>query len=90
MTMIGVVFFKIMNENYFNDFDAITRFQAYQAQRRYKKLFLFCKKVVFRNFTKFTGKHLRQSLFSNKVAGLRLPLNSFFLNQEGFLFTYFI
>ena len=28
------------------------------------------KKDVFRNFTKFTGKHLRQSLFFNKVAGL--------------------
>ena len=29
------------------------------------------KKVVVRNFTKFTGKHMRQSLFFNKVAGLR-------------------
>ena len=28
-------------------------------------------KGVLRNFTKFTGKHLRQSLFFNKVAGLR-------------------
>ena len=27
------------------------------------------KKGVLRNFTKFTGKHLRQSLFFNKVAG---------------------
>ena len=26
---------------------------------------------VLRNFTKFTGKHLRQRLFFNKVAGLR-------------------
>ena len=26
---------------------------------------------VLRNFTKFTGKHLCQSLFFNKVAGLR-------------------
>ena len=32
---------------------------------------VFCKKGVLRNFTKFTGKHLRQSLFFNKVAGLR-------------------
>ena len=32
---------------------------------------VFCKKVVLRNFTKFTGKHLCQSLFFNKVAGLR-------------------
>ena len=27
---------------------------------------------VYENFTKFTGKHLCQSLFFNKVAGLRL------------------
>ena len=31
---------------------------------------VFCKKSVLRNFAKFTGKHLRQSLFFNKVAGL--------------------
>ena len=29
------------------------------------------KKGVLRNFTKFTGKHLCQSLFLNNVAGLR-------------------
>ena len=29
------------------------------------------KKDVLRNFAKFTGKHLCQSLFFNKVAGLR-------------------
>ena len=32
---------------------------------------VFCKKCVLRNFAKFTGKHLCQSLFFNKVAGLR-------------------
>ena len=32
---------------------------------------VFCKKSVLRNFTKFTGKHLCQSLFFNKIAGLR-------------------
>ena len=32
---------------------------------------VFCKKGVLRNFTKFTGKHVYQSLFFNKVAGLR-------------------
>ena len=43
-----------MIENDFKDFDAITRFKAYQAQRRYRKLFLFfswklfCKKSVLR------------------------------------------
>ena len=31
---------------------------------------MFCKKGVLRNLTKFTGKHLCQSLFLNKVAGL--------------------
>ena len=32
---------------------------------------VFCKKGVLRNFAKVTGKHLCQSLFFNKVAGLR-------------------
>ena len=32
---------------------------------------VFCKKGVLRNFTKFTGKHLCQSLFFKKVTGLR-------------------
>ena len=32
---------------------------------------VLCKKGVLRNFAKFTGKYLCQSLFSNKVAGLR-------------------
>ena len=32
---------------------------------------VFCKKGVLRYFAKFTGKHLSQSLFFNKVAGLR-------------------
>ena len=32
---------------------------------------VFYKKVVLNNFAKFTGKHLCQSLFFHKVAGLR-------------------
>ena len=31
---------------------------------------VFCKKGVLRNFAKFTGKHLCQGLFLNRVAGL--------------------
>ena len=31
---------------------------------------VLCKKGVLKNFAKFTGKHLCQSLFFNKVAGL--------------------
>ena len=34
----------------------------------------FVKRGVFKNFAKFTGKHLRYSVFFNKVAGL-LPSN---------------
>ena len=32
---------------------------------------VFCKKGVLKNFAKFTGKHLCQSFFFNKVAALR-------------------
>ena len=32
---------------------------------------VFCKRGVLSNFTKFTGKHLCQSLFLNKFPGLR-------------------
>ena len=35
---------------------------------------VFCKKDVFKNFTKFTGKHLCQILVFNKVTGLSLHL----------------
>ena len=34
---------------------------------------VFYKKGVLRNFAKFSGKHLCQSLFFNKVAGLSIP-----------------
>ena len=37
---------------------------------------VFCKKRVLRNFAKFTGKHLCQSLFFNKVAGLKPATDS--------------
>ena len=41
---------------------------------------MFCKKGVLRNLAKFTGKHLCQSLFFNKVVGLRLTYN--FIKKE--------
>ena len=37
--------------------------------------YLKCFKPVLRNSAKFTGKHLYQSLFFNKVAGLSLRPN---------------
>ena len=38
---------------------------------------VFCKNIFLRNFAKLTRKHLRQSLFFNKAAGLRrcFPVN---------------
>ena len=36
---------------------------------------VLCKKGVLKNFTKFIGKHLCQSLFSNKDAALGLQLH---------------
>ena len=38
---------------------------------------VFCKRGILRNFTKFTGIHPRQSLFFNKVTGLRPVLRNF-------------
>ena len=42
---------------------------------------VFCKKDVLKNFAKFTGNHLCQTLFFNKVAGLR----SFFIEHHWWL-----
>ena len=42
---------------------------------------VLCKKVVLENFTKFTGKHLCQSLFFNKVTGL-WPVVCNFIKKE--------
>ena len=39
---------------------------------------VFYKKVVLKNFAKFTGKHLCQSLVFNKVAGLKETLAQLF------------
>ena len=36
---------------------------------RSSRLEVFCRKGILRNFAKFTGKHLYQSLFVNKVVG---------------------
>ena len=46
---------------------------------------VFCKKGVLRNLTKFTEKHLCQSLLYNKVAGMRLWHRCFLVNFVKFL-----
>ena len=47
------------------------------------------RKGVLRNFAKFTGKHLCQSLFFNKVAGLS-PQNTFLQNNSGRLLLFVV
>ena len=42
----------------------------------------FCKTGILRNFAKFTGKHLCQSSFINKVAGLAKFLRTPFLTEQ--------
>ena len=37
---------------------------------------VFCKKGALRNFARFTGKHLRQSLFFNKIEDLNPATSS--------------
>ena len=49
--------------------DSGLRVKVVKYRRSYPEV--FCKKGVLRNFAKFTGKHLWQSLFFNEVTGLR-------------------
>ena len=46
----------MFKKTYFEELDAATKISS-------------VRKRVLRNFKKFTGKHLSQSLFFNKVAG---------------------
>ena len=57
--MILNIFSKIDFEN------DIVHYQPFRSSHRRCPI----QKVVFENFVKFTGKHLRQSLFFNKLAG---------------------
>ena len=51
---------------------------------------MFCKKIVLRNFVKFTGKQLCPRLPYNKAAGLRLCHRCFPVNFVKFLRTPFL
>ena len=53
----------------------------YFAIARSSRPEVFCEKGVLRNFAKFTGKHQCQSLFFNKVVGLR-PEACNFIKKE--------
>ena len=43
---------------------------------------MFCEKGILRNFAKFTGKHLRQSLFLNHIGGLTPQICNFFKKRD--------
>ena len=60
------------------------------AMNRSSRPEVFCKKGVLRNFTKFTGKHLCQSVFFNKVAGLRPPVAASVLVFEPYIAWWFL
>ena len=51
--------------------DLLPHHHFYCSEAVVRRCYIY-KKVVLRNFAKFTGKRLCQSLFFNKVAGLRL------------------
>ena len=55
----------------FSENDQMTVKIALGKRCRSSRPDVVCKKGVLRNFTKFVGKHLCQSLFFNKVASLR-------------------
>ena len=64
----GLWFFCIILEN-----AAILRMFLISADWRSSRPEVFCKKGVLRNFAKFTGKHLCQSLFLIKLQASRPP-----------------
>ena len=54
----------VFNTNHLTGFHMMPTFRSSRPE-------VFCEKGVLRNFAKFRGKHLCQSLFFNKVADLR-------------------
>ena len=69
LSFIDTVRATSYNNKYSFDFQ-VEQYFILLFKDRSSRLEVFCKKGVLTNFTKFTGKHLCQSLFFNKVAGL--------------------
>ena len=76
MTNDNINVFIIFFANELFELQQVKIFARYLLQNLEQKQTpeVFYKKVVLKNFTKFTGKHLRQGLFFDKVAGLGLQL----------------
>ena len=66
-------YFRIANQSLFSCLknEKIVFLKKNFFPRRSSRPEAFCKKGVLKNFAKFTGKHLRQSLFFNKFVGFR-------------------
>ena len=62
-------FHAVYNETSFviNKIHSYKSIQAKGNDHRRSRTEVFCKKVILKNITKFTGKHLFLSLFFNKV-----------------------
>ena len=81
LTIISKTFGKLIYGQLLNHFDNIlAKFRG--SHRRCS-----VRKSVLRNFTKFTGKHLRQSTFLNKVDSFKISFQILFL--KGLLKTLF-
>ena len=86
MLVLLVILFTIKfyaRNNIFNSFLSVFKLVDYTSWFIARSSFpeVFCKNGVLTNFAKFTGKHLCQSFFFNKVAGLR-PLRIPFLTEH--------
>ena len=72
----------------------LTRSWSYNSINRSSHWRFSVQKSVFRNFTKFTGKHLCQSLFFNEVAGLvnfvKFPRTPFYKTPLGDCFSIYL
>ena len=63
---------RLRDSAYYNNLSRFSRKNL--SRNRNSRPEVFCKEGVLRNFAKFTGKHLCQTLFFNKVASLGLQL----------------
>ena len=65
--------FTPRNPFFTNVTHSVARVRLKYHQNTYKgsRPVVFCKKSVLKDFAKVIGKHLRQSVFFDKVAGLR-------------------